>query len=369
MYLYRRKLRLVTNMAKDTKKLWIIGAFLILLYLIASPLLLVLCASMILVTISYPLYFWLRTKVRYDALAALLTLLTIIIVMLLPFSLIAYKAAEQSSQFLEAFSHNLEQRSLFGIPCMDQSVACYSLESIQQRLSEVLLSIHANTWVEFALARMVMALDNYLIKIPQKLLGTSLVLLFAFLIFKYSQWIQKYIQDMLHLTKKEANDLFVRFRWATSMVFFRLVCGIAMGTLGFIGFWLAQVPFAIFWAVIMAFFSLLPLLGPPLVWIPLSTYSILNGILQGEIGMIVRGGLLIVYGILVIGTTDHKLNQWLSKKDLDIHPMLIIIGVIAGIKFFGTLGLILGPVIVTMVMTYHKKRANLKIKRQQSPAI
>lgn len=101
------------------------------------------------------------------------------------------------------------------------------------------------------------------------------------------------------------------------------------------------VPDPILWGVVTAFASLLPVIGSTAVWFPLSIYLYLTG---NEW----QGIVLWVYGVVVIINIDNVFRMILQKKMADVHPLITLFGVIAGISLFGFMGIIFGPLLISL---------------------
>lgn len=115
---------------------------------------------------------------------------------------------------------------------------------------------------------------------------------------------------------------------------------VAQGLIGLVGYMFAGVPEAGFWAVITAFSSVLPVIGTALVWVPIAIYLfVINHTLQGAF--------MVAWGLLVLGITDNVVRFMLAKKMADVHPIITVLGVIMGVKYFGITGLIFGPVLIS----------------------
>jgi predicted PurR-regulated permease PerM len=121
-----------------------------------------------------------------------------------------------------------------------------------------------------------------------------------------------------------------------------LIAGI-QGLLGGIAFWFLDVKGALLWAVVMAFLSLLPVVGAGLVWLPVATYFLITG-------QPWQGLALIIYGILVIGLADNLLRPMLVGKDAGMPDYVVMITTLGGMAVFGINGFIIGPTIAAMFM-------------------
>jgi predicted PurR-regulated permease PerM len=110
------------------------------------------------------------------------------------------------------------------------------------------------------------------------------------------------------------------------------------GALGGVTFTLLGLGAPVFWGVVMAFFSLLPI-GAGIVWMPAAIWLLLTG----SIG---RGITLIVVGVFVIGLVDNFLRPLLLSGRTQLNGLLVFVSLLGGISAFGFLGLVPGPVIM-----------------------
>jgi len=115
------------------------------------------------------------------------------------------------------------------------------------------------------------------------------------------------------------------------------------GIIAFVGYWIFGVKDAGFWLVVTSIAAMLPFLGAALVYVPL-------GILLLSTGPAWKGIALILYGLIVVGTSDNVARFSLQKKIGDIHPLITMFGVIIGLNMFGFIGLIFGPILISMFL-------------------
>lgn len=112
------------------------------------------------------------------------------------------------------------------------------------------------------------------------------------------------------------------------------------GILAYIAYTISGLPEAGFWAVITGFASILPLMGTALIWLPAAAYLL-------AIGNTNYGIFVIIWGLFVIGLSDNLIRFMLAKKMADVHPVVTVLGIIMGLKFFGITGLIFGPLLIS----------------------
>lgn len=111
------------------------------------------------------------------------------------------------------------------------------------------------------------------------------------------------------------------------------------GSLIGIGFALVGLPSPAFWGVMTAIASVLPVLGSALVWLP----GVLALMLQQQYGSAIVLGII---GAVIASNIDNVIRPIVYKRVSNIHPMITLIGAFAGVKFVGLLGVLLGPLAI-----------------------
>lgn len=110
-----------------------------------------------------------------------------------------------------------------------------------------------------------------------------------------------------------------------------LLSGILIG----FGFWVSGLSNPMFWGIITVIFAILPLLGSGIIWIPGAVSLAVEGRFGGVIVLTVIG--------IIAGYVGTPIHSWVVKQYTRIHPMITLVGAIAGISYFGLLGLLIGP--------------------------
>lgn len=125
----------------------------------------------------------------------------------------------------------------------------------------------------------------------------------------------------------------------TATVLGALLVGALQGLAGGLLFWALGIPGPALWGAVMAFLGLLPMVGPPVVWIP-------TALLLLSSGQVTEGLILIAVGSLVIGTMDNVLRAILVGERARLHPLVVFFSVLGGVVVFGSSGFLFGPVLV-----------------------
>ena len=124
-----------------------------------------------------------------------------------------------------------------------------------------------------------------------------------------------------------------------------LLCALAQGTLGGVGWWLAGLPLPTLAGAGMGVLSLLPLGGTALVWVP--------GVLWAwTSGHPIAAVFLALYGTLVITfLADNVLRPWLIRGSEELSTLVVILGVFGGMAAFGLLGVFIGPIALALTIS------------------
>jgi predicted PurR-regulated permease PerM len=118
-----------------------------------------------------------------------------------------------------------------------------------------------------------------------------------------------------------------------------VLISVLQGALVGVGFWLVDLSDPLFWGTVTAFASILPVLGSAVVWLP-ATLVLLA---QRHYGSAV---VMLVVGAGVASNIDNLIRPLVYKRVSHIHPMITLVGAFAGVKYFGLLGLLLGPLAI-----------------------
>jgi len=115
-----------------------------------------------------------------------------------------------------------------------------------------------------------------------------------------------------------------------------------------LGFWVVGVRSPLLWGTVGAVASIIPLVGAPLVWVPVVVAYLLKGLYWKAL-------LLGLWGSLVVGSVDNVLRPYVVGARQKQHPILVALAAIGGTYAFGALGILLGPLLVSLVAALLKE--------------
>ncbi len=118
------------------------------------------------------------------------------------------------------------------------------------------------------------------------------------------------------------------------------IMGLCQGIIAAIGYYIFGVNNALLWGMITGAATIVPAVGTMVVWVPIAIVHLAQGHTSATIG-------LVLYCLIAVGGIDNVLRFTLLKKIGDVHPLITVFGVILGLKLFGIIGLIFGPLLLS----------------------
>jgi len=191
--------------------------------------------------------------------------------------------------------------------------------------------------------------SQVLLSIPKLLLSVFVMFFALYYFLKNGKELVDRLNHYLHLQKKEYSFILLRLTQIIhGIIYGCFMIALIQGALGALGFFIFGIPSPIFWGLMMAILALIPILGTGFVWVPASLILILDGLSQNSNSLILKGVGLFLYGLLIVSTIDNILKPKLVGEKAKVHPLVILIGVFGGLILFGAIGIIIGPLILSM---------------------
>ncbi len=334
--------------APQTRAALLIAIAGVLIFVLLAPYMVGLLSAAVLYVICKPAYTALVRWLRYKHLAAAITMLLAIVLLVLPLVVLVGMVVDQAPDALRA----AREAALF------------------DRLSTLRIG-RINVGVELAKASGTIA--QWLSRQAMSVLGgaaqATLTLLIAFFGLYYlllsgsDTWIR--FRGYLPFSVSSAEELRERFFSVTRATligtfFVALMQGAIIGT----GFWLVGIPGAVFWGVLAGFASILPVIGSALVWVP----GVVILLVQQRFGAAIA---LAAISILAAGNIDNIIRAIVYRRVSNIHPMITLVGAFAGVNYFGLLGVLLGPLAIEyfleLVRLYQKDYIEPKVVVAPAP--
>lgn len=303
-------------------------------WLIMAPFLGALALSAIIVTICYPLFERIlkHTPRKNRTLAAFITTFLVLLLIILPIVLMSSLVVREVVGFYQELSapedHHLEN----------------ILNFTEAKVRVLVPEFEINT--ESQIRAVGEWLANHLGAIFAGTLSTIftffIAILGSFYFFRDGKELMQMLIKASPLPDKEDEVIFDRMgRAVRAVATGTLLLALMQGVLVTIGFSFFGIERAILWGSLASIGALMPGIGTTIVTAPAIIYLFVTGNTFGAVG-------LLIWSALIVGMIDNLVGPYLIGRKNNMHPFVILISVLGGIAFFGPLGFIVGPVVVTL---------------------
>lgn len=305
-------------------------------YRMAAPFLPALTGALTLAVLFTPMQHWFESKLKHPSLSALISILLIGAIVVVPAVLVGQTLVKQAAKGAELIETKVTlgewRRSLQALPRIAPI-----LEKVEQQLDLPTTVKDITTWLSLTAGSIVKGSVFQVI-------GVILTFYLLFFFLRDGRAALESIRSLSPLSKTEINQLFSRVHdtiFAT--IYGTLAVSAVQGVLGGLMFWALGLSAPLLWGVVMALLAVVPVLGAFIVWVPTVAFLAL----EGSWG---KALILMLWGILVVGTIDNLLRPIMVGNRLKLHTVLAFISMVGGLILFGASGLILGPVVLTITM-------------------
>lgn len=197
-------------------------------------------------------------------------------------------------------------------------------------------------------------LSNLILNFPTLMLNLVVVFFTFFFVLRDKDKLIGYIKSVSPFSKDVEGKLFQYSKDITAAILYgQVVIGFFQGIVMFIGFLLFDVPSAFILGIVSIIVGILPMVGPMIVWLPVMIYFIISNNNFAAIGILIFG--------LVASNLENILRPIFVSRRVKIHSAVVLVGMIGGLFFFGILGIILGPLILSYLIVilevYRERRS------------
>ena len=307
------------------------GTILLSIYLIKSYIIPII-GAILLAYVFYPLFKSLKKIIKGERLRSLFTTFLIVLIIIVPVVFASNALIKESvsffhktkdldlNRFEETFSKYYPGEIDFG-------------NQISNSLNELSLYIARST-------------SSFLVTLPQKILSLFVMLFLMYYLFICGPGLIDKIRNHIPLRAKQKEELAKRFSNVIyASIYGIIVTAFVQGAMGALGFWMFGVESPILWGLVMVVLAVLPFLGASLVWFPAAIIHLARGETFNGLG-------LLFYGLFIISTIDNLIRPGIIGSRGKVHPSLVLLGVLGGLELFGFIGIIIGPLILSILTIF-----------------
>lgn len=300
------------------------------------PFLKLLILAAILAILFLPIYEWFEKRMKNEPFAAISTIFVILLIVILPLYAIGQLMFNELIVLYDGFKSSgfelTQSHILANLPSSLQGAAINLFTDLGSKLSG--LAGHAFSSVSQALS-----------SAAGFLLSFFLAIFTTYYFLRDGKKIKIYFNSIFPLSKEHENILVSKLTEAVSgVVKGSFLVALIQGVLATIGFIIFGLPAPFLWGAFTVLAALVPNVGTSLSIIPAIIYLFATGATGSAIG-------LIIWGALAVGTIDNIVSPKLIGSKTKLHPLLVLFSILGGIKLFGFIGFLLGPILMSVFVT------------------
>ena len=292
-----------------------------------------------------PLYNWFQRRIGGTNRAAIMTLLVITVAVIIPAFLIGGVVVEQATSVVVAFREGrIDVRALFdsihgALPTRIREYVDLegygTADLVQQRAQELALESSG------LIAQQALAITGSVVGLA---LSFGVGLYVAYFLLRDGRDLGERVLSHMPVARHRAEMLAERFlSIVRATIKGSIVVGLVQGALGAATYWIVGMPSIVLLGLLTALFSLLPAIGPAIVWGPIAIYLLATGYVW-------QGVVVIISGVAVIGMADNLLRPILVGRDTGIPDWMVLISTLGGIALMGLAGIVVGPMVAGLFL-------------------
>ena len=285
--------------------------------------------------VFYPLYEKIERRIKKPTLSALATVLTIFVVIAIPITVAVFITVNETEKFI----NNITSIKMAFQSIVDKIHQISNLKIIAPWLEKIdnsLFSVLQNTGILITKNIGVVFSQTY--NIVANFLFSFII---TFYLIKDKERFINYLSRAIE-DKNSFDTILKSVRISiNATVLGGVVTAFIQGFVGAIGFLIVGLNAFFMWMFLIALFSFVPLVGASLVWVPAAAYLLIKGNYFG--GIFIAG-----WGVFAIGLIDNYVRPLIIGSKINIHPMILFFGILGSIMVFGPIGIIVGPVILSV---------------------
>jgi predicted PurR-regulated permease PerM len=312
------------------------------LYLIAEPFLKPIFIAIVFAIVFFPFHARIQGDIRNQNLAALLSTLLVLLVIIVPTVLLGTAIRDELADAYQSLSLRSAQSGgwvpyLLQLSDRIKEFAGRYIDVAQYDLREELLN-----WLEQASSFLLKQLTGAAGNLVSFIVNGALAFFTLFFLFRDGRRVLRRMSVITPLRPAQIERLTSEVgKTITASVYGGLAVATAQGILTGLAFWVLGLNSPILWGVAAAIFSFVPFIGSSVVWLPASIFLIISG-------QWIKGLVLLGWGAGVVGMADNVIRPYVISGHVKFHPVYIFFSLMGGVQAFGILGLFIGPVVVAI---------------------
>ena len=305
--------------------------------------------ALLITSVLYPMYFWVKRLFEgRETPASLLMSFFILLVLVIP---MWWFVGTLSNEAFDFYNHTRSSVSLQQVQEILESDSRWALqirkigkltgiEFTPETLEELINAVGKT--IGFFLYNQISSMASNLLNL---LIHFFLMMLLIYYLFRDGVRLKEYLMQLIPVPNEQLEKVVTKFQeMGKAIIVGNGLSGIVQGLFGGFGFFFFGLSSPFLWGSVIAFMAFLPIIGASVVFLPAAAILII----QGEVGI---GVGFLIYNLFYSSIIEYFVKPRLIGKGMQMNALLVFIGIIGGMNLFGILGIIYGPLIITVFLT------------------
>jgi predicted PurR-regulated permease PerM len=318
--------------------------------MILRPFISAIILGAMIVTLTFPIFRRVRARLKgRNALATVVMLLGITVLIVIPAVFLTMLLVQQANTVVDHIQSGDAQRILARVDVpsrltwVRRFIPGFDPQTVSLQRLVLPVVREAPMWMAKHGAAVVGGLAGLLI-------GFALVLLSSYYFYMEGETIIAELAELSPLPQRYDMEFATKFKDVIDATFRgQLFTSLAQGLATGVGLAIARVPGSAFWGSVAAILALLPMVGAAVIWVPTAIYLFISASLGDRPYW--QAIFMVAWGVFVVSTIDNVVRPWAMKGKAQLPAIPLLFAVLGGIQAFGFIGLVIGPLVFSLLMS------------------
>ena len=313
-------------------------------FVIAKPFLSPFFLAIMIAIVFHPAHLHVQRRVRHPSVAAFISTVLVLITLFVPTIWLGIVAEKDITALFQSLKESKTEQGGWNLFVMVAIERLLNWIGRYIDLSSFDLRASLLEWLK-QVSQPLLSLGARAVGNVVALIGNAVVTFFTlFFLFREGKAMKDHFGSILPLNPSQVDRLFTGI--SNSIVANVLGClavAVSQGLLAGLAFWVLGVHSPALWGIVTGLFSMIPVVGSAAVWGPAAIFLFVTG----HWG---KGLALLIWGSLVVSQVDNVVRPYVISQRANLHPLLVFVSLLGGVKAFGVIGLFVGPVVLSVTI-------------------
>ena len=314
-------------------------------YLLVAPFFKSILFASVVAILFYPMHSKIRRRrLRNQTVAALLTTLLVISLIVFSSVLLGRSLATGVHEIYDSFNANGDGRERLGVYLVDLSERAVILVGRYLPISSPDLRTAAANQVQKGVAMIVNSTAGLVGGITSTIVNALISFFILFFLFQDGRNMLRRAYVLLPLRVDQARRLFARIEETLKAIVYGSIAMAALqGVLTGVAFWILGLSSPILWATVTALCAFLPAIGTGFVLVPAISMLLFSG-------HWVKALMLLAWGLIIVHPIDNIVRPYLIGERTKLSTLFVFFAILGGLRTFGAMGVFIGPIILAATL-------------------